>query len=56
MFIVSVIVTVRADSRDAVLAEFEKVVMFARTQQVGCISFTLSVRCLGHKSEPISTL
>ncbi|MCE7986915.1 MAG: antibiotic biosynthesis monooxygenase [Caldilinea sp. CFX5] len=42
MLIVSVIVTVRADRKDAVLAEFEKVVRFARTQQAGCISFTLS--------------
>lgn len=41
MFIVSVIVTVRADRKDAVLAEFEKVVTFARTQQAGCISFSL---------------
>jgi quinol monooxygenase YgiN len=41
MFIVSVLVTVRADSKAAVLAEFEKVVTFARTQQAGCLSFTL---------------
>ncbi len=41
MFIVSVTVTVRVDSKKAVLAEFEKVATFARTQQADCISFAL---------------
>lgn len=41
MFIVSVAVTIRADVKEAVLVEFEKVVTFARTQQAGCISFNL---------------
>lgn len=47
MFIVSGIVKVRADVRDAVLVEFEKVVTFAHTQQAGCISFTLSADIWG---------
>ena len=42
MVIVSAIVTLRADSKDAVLAEFEKLIKFARTQQAGCLSFSLS--------------
>jgi quinol monooxygenase YgiN len=42
MVIVSAIVTLRADIKDELLAEFEKVVKFARTQQAGCISFSLS--------------
>lgn len=42
MFIVSVIVKVRADVREAVLVEFEKLVTFARTRHAGCLSFTLA--------------
>ena len=42
MVIVSAIVTVRADVKEEVLAEFGKLVRFARTQQAGCISFSLS--------------
>ena len=47
MFIVSVLVTVRAESKAAVLAEFEKVVTFARTQQTGCLRFSLSADVWG---------